>query len=120
MRYLPSARILRFRLALASKPNDVFFLCHVPSRNLDNAWNETNLAGCEQAKTLWTQVTSRKEEGVESYKIEIARDPEAFSTPNWPNQTLDDLTLRTFTGRAITDEDHPGLLRLIGAKQEIS
>ncbi len=28
--YLPSARIQRFRLALATKPNDVFFLCHVP------------------------------------------------------------------------------------------
>ena len=26
MRFLPSARVLRFRLALASKPNDVFFL----------------------------------------------------------------------------------------------
>jgi hypothetical protein len=31
MRSLPSARILRFRLALAAKPGDVFFLCHVPT-----------------------------------------------------------------------------------------
>ena len=37
--YLPSARIQRFRLALATKPNDVFFLCQVPSRGLDNIWN---------------------------------------------------------------------------------
>ena len=81
MRYLPSSRILRFRLALASKPNDIFFLCHVPSRNLDNSWNGTNLDGCEKAKTLWTQVTSRKEEGVESYKIQFARDPDAFPSP---------------------------------------
>jgi hypothetical protein len=120
MRHLPSARILRFRLALASKPLDVFFLCEVPSRNLDNAWNESNLTGCVQAKSFWTLVTSRKDEGVESYKVERARDPEAFPTPNWPAQTLDDLILRTFAGIMITDEKHPGLLRLIGAKQEIS
>ena len=55
--YLPSARIQRFRLALATKPYDVFFLCHVPSRDLDNIWNATNLQACEQAKTLWTQAT---------------------------------------------------------------
>jgi hypothetical protein len=36
MQYLPSGRIQRFRLALASKPHDVFFLCHVPTRNTDN------------------------------------------------------------------------------------
>ena len=35
MRFLPSARILRMRLALATKPYDVFFLCQVPSQNLD-------------------------------------------------------------------------------------
>jgi hypothetical protein len=52
MQYLPSGRIQRFRLALATKPFDVFFLCHVPTRNTDNQWNESNLAACEQAKTL--------------------------------------------------------------------
>jgi hypothetical protein len=49
--YLPSDRIQRFRLALATKPYDVFFLCHVPSQNLDNAWNDSNLRACHQAKT---------------------------------------------------------------------
>ena len=58
MRFLPPARILRFRLALAAKPNDVFFLCHVPSRNQDNSWNGSNLQACEQAKTLWTLVSA--------------------------------------------------------------
>jgi hypothetical protein len=61
MRYLPSARILRFRLVLATKPGDVFFLCHVPTRNMDNSWNGSNLQACEQAKTRWTLATSRKE-----------------------------------------------------------
>ena len=60
MRHLPAARILRFRLALAAKPNDLFFLCHVPTRNTDNSWNGSNLQACEQAKKLWTAVSSRR------------------------------------------------------------
>ena len=116
MLYLPSARIMRFRLALASKPFDVFFLCHVPSQNLDNPWNESNLKACEQAKRLWTQATSRKEEGVEAYKVDAARNPEAFPAPNWPSQKLWNLIEVTFTDRMIQSADHPGLLRVIGEK----
>jgi hypothetical protein len=119
MQHLPSARIMRFRLALASKPGDKFFLCHVP-RNSDNSWNMSNKQACEQAKTHWIQATSRKEEGVEAYKIDRSRDVKAFPEPNWPKQTLDELILVTFTGRMIDREDHPGLLRLIGAKQSLS
>ena len=117
MRFLPSAKILRFRLALASKPYDVFFLCRVPTRNLDNGFNSTNLAGCEQAKRFWTQATSRKEESVESYKVDKAKDQDAFPEPKWPTQSLDELIGSTFDGRMITSEDHPALLRLIGARQ---
>jgi hypothetical protein len=117
MRYLPSARILRFRLVLGAKPGDVFFLCHVPTRNCDNSWNGSNLQACEQAKTRWTMATSRKEEGVEAYKIDAARDADAFPEPEWPTQSLVDLIGKTFAGRMIDSEDHPGLLRLIGAKQ---
>ena len=120
MRYLPSAKILRFRLALATKPGDVFFLCHVPSRNTDNPWNASNLQACEQAKTLWIQATSRKEEGVEAYKIDMARDKDTFPAPKWPTQTLEEIIGRTFEGRRIETADHPGLLRLIGAKQSVS
>ena len=59
LRNLPSGGILRFRLALASKPHDVFFLCHVPTQNLDNSWNYTNALGCDAAMTQWVQLTSR-------------------------------------------------------------
>ena len=69
MRFLPSGKVQRFRLALATKPNDVFFLCRIPTRNLDNSWNRDNVAGCEQAKKLWTQATSRGEEGVDAYLL---------------------------------------------------
>ena len=120
MRFLPSARILRCRLALAAKPYDVFFLCHVPTRNGDNSWNASNLQACEQAKTHWAQATSRKEEGVEAYKVDVAQDPNAFPEPKWPTQSLSDLISKTFAGRMINCQDHPGLLRLIGAKVSTS
>ena len=117
MRFLPSARIQRFRLVLATKPYDVFFLCQVPSQNLDNAYNASNLKACEQAKTFWTQATSRREEGVEAYKVTFTRDDNPFPEPKWPSQSLAELIEKTFAGRMINSEDHPGLLRLIGARQ---
>jgi len=117
MDYLPSARIMRCRLALATKPYDTFFLCQVPSRNLDNGFNSTSLVACEQAKRLWTQATSRKDEGVEAYKVDKARSEEAFPEPKWPTQTLDELITSTFgPDRMIEDENHPALRRLIGEK----
>lgn len=120
MDFLPSGKIKRFRLALATKPFDVFFFLQVPSTNLDNGWNITALAACEQAKKLWTQVTSRKEEGIESYKVDSARNQEAFPEPKWLRAPLDELIEKTFIGRMITTEDHPALLRLIGDKQSMS
>ena len=119
-RYLPSKRIERFRLALPTKPHDVFFLCHVPSQNLDNTWNDTNLRACLQAKIKWVQATSRKAENAEGYQITYARDQDSFPEPSWPKQTLDELILVTFTDRMIDNDNHPGLLRLIGAKQSLS
>jgi hypothetical protein len=120
MESLPAGKIMRFRLALAAKPNDGFFLCRIPTRNLDNSWNRDNVAGCERAKKLWTQATSRGEEGVDAYLLQVARDPDAFPEPKWPQQSLSDLIDRAFAGRMIDAKDHPALLRLIGAKQSVS
>jgi hypothetical protein len=120
-RYLSSGQIQRFRLALATKPFDIFFLCHVPTRNEDNQWVATNQLACEKAKTAWVQAVSRKEEGIEGYQINFAQDQDAFPAPKWPQQqTLEDLIGKTFAGRMIDREDHPALLRLIGAKQQLS
>ena len=96
MRYLAAGKIKRQRLGLASKPNDAFFLCTIPSRNLDNDWNRSNVIGADTAKARWTQVTSRKEEGVEAYKMDCARDPDAFPEPKWPTQPLAELIEKTF------------------------
>jgi hypothetical protein len=120
LQFLEAGEILRFRLALATKPGDALFLCEVPTQNLDNPWNVSNLEACEKAKTLWTKATSRKGEGVEGYKISFARDPDSFRKPNWPTQSIGELIERAFTGRMIETADHPALLRKVGAKQSLS
>jgi hypothetical protein len=120
VRNLPAGKIQRFRLALASKPYDAFFLCVIPSRNLDNQWNSTVLLASQQAMTLWTQLNSRKEEGVDDYQITYARDEDAFPEPKWPPQSLGELIEATFRGRMITSDDHPGLARLLGRKPSLS
>jgi len=119
VQYLPAKKIQRHRLALASKPYDVFFLCVVPSQNLDNSWNASAVQACEQAKSLWVQACSRKAEGIESYKIDKARDHDAFPDPKWPSCKLEALIEVTFRAACIDNDDDPGLCRLIGARQNL-
>jgi hypothetical protein len=120
IKHLSAKRVKRFRLALATKPYDAMFLCIVPTQNLDNPWNSTALTAIEKSKTHWLQALSRKDEGVEGYKIDFARDADAFPPPKWTKHTLEEIIRVTFTGAMIEDEDHPALRRLIGAKQDLS
>jgi len=39
------------------------------------------------AQQLWVHVNSRKAEGVEGYKVDYAKDPNAFPEPKWPKHT---------------------------------
>jgi hypothetical protein len=119
MAHLSAKQIKRHRVALATKPHDVFFLCIVPSQNLDNTFNSTALIGCERGRTEWVQALSRKAEGVDEYYIKPARDPDAFPAPKWPSRTRDELLEVTFHGFNIDVDTHPALLRLIGAKQNL-
>jgi hypothetical protein len=113
-------QVQRFSLAIATKPHDVFFLCHVPTQNLDNSWNQSALQGCEIAKTTWIKVTSKKEEGADTYTLTAAKHPDAFPDPKWPQQSIYELIGITFgKDRSIDRENHPALLRLIGAKQSV-
>jgi hypothetical protein len=84
IKYLPSKKIKRHRLALATKPHDSFFLCIVPSQNLDNAWNADALTACHKAQTHWIQAMSRRAENAEGYEIKHAVDHDAFPPPKWP------------------------------------
>jgi hypothetical protein len=116
--YVPSKKIQRYRLALASKPYDVFFFCKVPVVNLDNAFNKTALEGCEKAKTTWVQAVSRKDQGHDDYQIIPAKNPKAFPEPKWPTQSLEELIQIAFKDCIIDYDEHPALLRLIGDKQK--
>jgi hypothetical protein len=120
LKYLPGGRIKRFRLALATKPYDAFFLAIIPTQNLDNSWNATYLQGCEQAKEKWTEIVSRSDENVDAYKIEFSHHQDAFPAPQWPSESILTLIEKTLVGRMIQSEDHPGFLRLIGARQALS
>jgi hypothetical protein len=115
-------KIIRQRLALASKPNDQFFLCIVPSQNLDNIWAISNLAACEKAKTLWTEAVSLRPEGKEGYADSAADDPELFGEPNWPAQSIDELIGSTLkpSDRMIDRRNHPALDRLLGRKSQVT
>jgi hypothetical protein len=119
LQYLQPASIRRYRLALGSNADGGFFLCTVPSQNLDNPWNSDNAKGCEEAKSLWTKLSSRRDEGVEGYKIDHALDPDAFPEPKWPPQPMSELIEVTFAGRMISTVDHPGMRRLLGVKQSL-
>jgi hypothetical protein len=119
MSRLPSKQIIRHRLALAAKPHDVLFLCIVPSENLENGFNRTALLYCHEAQTLWVKVSSRKAEGHEEYGREIADDPEAFPPTNWGTHSVEEWCEITFRSASIFEPNHPGWLRLIGAKPDL-
>jgi hypothetical protein len=115
--YLPDGDIERFRLALASKPHDVHFLCKVPTQNMDNTWNTSNLENCERAKTQWMKVSSRKKaENIDGYLGVPAIDDDAFPPPVWPKQPLNELIAVTFKGLMIMSDQDAALRRKIGKK----
>ena len=120
VQYLPAKKIRRHRLALACKPHNVFFFCIVPSQNLDNSWNADALKACYLAQTHWIQALSRRSENADGYEIKFARDQGAFPAPKWPSRSLDELLEVTFKDANIDHDRHPGLLRLIGAKQDLA
>jgi hypothetical protein len=123
LQYMSGGGIEKFRLVLASKPHDVFFLAEVPdpAQNPDNIWNITHLAGAAQAKQLWTRLISRRPEGAEGYDVtSVDPDKVAFAEPNWPQQSLSNLIETTFKGRMIMQDNDPGLLRLRGLRQSLT
>jgi hypothetical protein len=121
MEHLQPPQILRYRLALATKPFNSFFLCEVPTNNMDNTWNHSNAEACEAARVLWTMVTSRRAEGVEKYLTTHARNPRAFPEIEWPKVSLGRIIRRTFDGQLnISREDHAGLRRLVGEAQDLT
>ena len=87
LRFLPSGKIQRFRLALATKPFDVFFLCHVPTRNEDNSWNVSNLQGMRTGEDVFGCKQPLEKKSASRRTRSTARATQTRSpTPKWPSQ----------------------------------
>jgi hypothetical protein len=112
-------QVKRFRLALASKPYDTFYLCHIPSRNLENGFNASSLQIAEMGKRLWVKAV--REENADKYTPSFADEEDAFPEPKWPRQTIYELIAESFGKDCCIDhEDHPALRRLLGKKQSVA
>ena len=77
----------------------------------------SNICGVCGSQNLVGAGHQSREENVDGYKIDYAREQDAFPDPKWPTQSLGELIEKTFAGRMIDNAEHPALLRLIGAKQ---
>jgi hypothetical protein len=115
-------KLQRLRLALATKPGDIFFLCHIPFDNLDNIWNATSLNCCQAAKSQWVEAISLKSQGKEGYALSPAQSKDGgFADPKWPKQSLEEIIEVSFgADRMIDSEDHPGFVRFVGGAQKIA
>jgi hypothetical protein len=112
-------KIKRFKLALAAKPYDVFFLAIVPTVNLDNEWNKSMLEAIELAKQGWREVISRYGENGEGYRPEPPLGKDPYDEPRWPDADILDLIEAAFPDRIIDSEGHPAWKRIAGIPQKI-
>jgi hypothetical protein len=115
------ARVRYWQIVLGAKPDNVFFLGLVPTRNPDNGYNEAAIRGAMQAKSgIWTTLTSRKSEGHEDYLVGKAQDDVAFLEPEWPAYSLDEIVEASLGGKLIKTVEHPALDRLLGRRTQLT
>jgi len=122
-KYLPPKLVLRFQLALASgATKGSFFLCVVPSKNLNNGYNQSARDCCIEGKHRWVMASALKEKNQERYHVNYAEDEDFAPTPDWESMpTVDELLLTKFAGLlSIDTPDHPALLRRRGKRQVAS
>jgi hypothetical protein len=115
-KYLPTKLIKYRRLAWGCDPEGKPFICEVPCDNLDNVWNRSNLEACEIAKTQWVRADSKNKDGLEGYQHTLPLNTRRFREPEWPAQPFSEIISTAFKDRVIMSDDHPALLRLIGAE----
>jgi len=122
-KYLPPKLVLRFQLALASgATKGSFFLCVVPSKNLNNGYNQSARDCCIEGKHRWVMASALKEKNQERYHVNYAEDEDFAPAPDWESMpTVDELLLTKFAGLlSIDTPDHPALLRRRGKRQVAS
>jgi hypothetical protein len=116
--YLDPKEVVRLNLALASTPKSRLFLGIVPCRNLDNSFNASMLTAVGAAKQGWRKILRVQDR--EAYYPKPPHDADFAPAPEWPSTPLMDLIEAHFRPhKIITTADHPGLLRILGARQQI-
>ncbi len=115
------ARVKYCQIVLGAKPDNVFFLGLIPTRNLDNTFNASAIRAAVQAKSgIWTTVTSRKSEGHDDYFIGKAQEGGAFLETKWPTFSLDEIVEVTVGDKFITTDEHSSLDRLLGRRGKLT
>ena len=120
MQYLPSGSILRFRLALATKPYDVFFLATCRRRTSTTRGTRPTCRPASRRRRCGCRPPAAKERRRRGLQDRLRPSTRRFPEPKWPTQSLAELIGVTFAGRMIDTRRSSGLLRLIGAKQNLS
>jgi hypothetical protein len=114
-------RVSYCQIVLGAKPDNVFFLGLLPTRNPDNSFNASTHRAAAQAKSgIWTTVTSRKSEGHDDYFVGKAENNDAFLETQWLTYSLDEIVEVTVGNKFIMTDDHPSLDRLLGRLTKLS
>jgi hypothetical protein len=106
-----SARAVTLHLAIDRANNPFLIPVPLPDTNGQrNPWPQSLLAAVEHAREKWVRIDSDKSAGV--YQIYEAQG--VLEEPKWPDLSLDDLVNIAFSGRVISDLDHPKVLAAMG------
>ncbi len=106
-----SARAVTLHLAIDRANNPFLIPVPLPDTNGQrNPWPQSLLAAVEHAREKWVRIDSDKSAGV--YQIYEAQG--VLEEPKWPDLSLDALVNIAFSGRVISDLDHPKVLAAMG------
>ena len=111
LQFLEAGEIQRFRLALATKPGDVFFLCAGPDAEHRQQLEQCQTwKGAKRPRRFGPRRPAARAKASKATRSPSPRTRTASPEPNWPTQSLGELIVRAFAGRMIETEDHPALV----------
>lgn len=106
-----SARAVTLHLAIDRANNPFFIPVPLPDANGQrNSWPQSLLGAVVHGRGPWVRIDSDKSAGV--YQIYEAQG--VLEEPKWPDLSLDELVNIAFSGRVISDLNHPKVLAAMG------
>ncbi len=121
MRYLPSGKITSFPLGSRDEAISMSssYVMYQPGMRTTLGTPAICLLA-RRARLPGSRSAAERRRASKRIRSMLLEMPMPSLKPSWPTESLTDLIDKTFTGRMIDHEDHPALLRLIGAKQSVS